>query len=231
MQSATVDTKPANIDGNQFLIPTMEMDAPKTLEINWMDKLDYRPPSRYCFPIRCLDDLPPTVACSQLAEQRILLSTETLTFEVAAEDDYGMRHIGVEWQGVDDLSNREGTVAAHGERLVLNGDPKQRRLKGEASLSCKLEKIERTSPTNSSLHRGPLSRRGRIYSVPYLIKVMSLTNMRNGSPNSCGDGRGKPTPSTMKSFDCWKGIASCGRLEPSQIDQPESRRAHGAAGD
>ena len=74
---------------------------------------------------------PPTVVCSQLNRQQVVMVDQVLSFEVTADDDFGLKEIGIQWQGLEDpLTNPK---PAAGETVIMQGSPEAAELAATAS--------------------------------------------------------------------------------------------------
>ena len=107
------------VDGSRIQAPPVDIVQGQTQEFRWTDVegLSAREPFR--LQIRAVDDRAPTVQCSQLATDQVILDEDPVRFEVAASDDFGVKQIGVEWMGVDDPHGT--STPPQGEYLLAAG--------------------------------------------------------------------------------------------------------------
>ena len=60
------------------------------------------------------EDEAPSLSCEDLPRQKVVLDTELLSFKVRAQDDFGIKQIGIDWQGVDSpIVSTPGQGRAH----------------------------------------------------------------------------------------------------------------------
>ncbi|MEQ1826720.1 MAG: hypothetical protein ABL921_12275 [Pirellula sp.] len=171
IESASLNGVPMQVQADFIHSVPMEVQEPMDLQWTWRDQFGLEPSKPTRLRVRALEDQPPIVSCSNLSDQMILLSTELLKFDVSAEDDFGLKHIGLEWQGIaDTLQNPE---PAHGHRIAVSGSPEQRRLSGLSTLSCQAESILPQTLQLRAFAEDFMSGRGRVYSATYLVKVLS----------------------------------------------------------
>ncbi len=108
-----------NVHGEQLVTPTLEVADAATQEFRWTDIEGLSAKSPFQLRVRAIDDRPPAIQCSELVTDKVILDEQTLSFEVAASDDYGVRTVGVEWIGVADP--RRNPDPQQGEYLLAGG--------------------------------------------------------------------------------------------------------------
>ncbi len=112
-----------------FLIQRGSVEVP----IQWTDTHGLAGGSGFNVRIDSQPDMPPTCYIQGIERQVVILPDETIEFEVLGEDDFGVRKIGLEWQG-SFTRPTEGEPAA-GEMRLSAGGPERRRLLHEAAFS------------------------------------------------------------------------------------------------
>ena len=171
LQSATWDGEELPIVDAGIRIPKQRIDESLNMLLDWRDVHGLKAAAPMQIRLRVASDRSPTVACSKLPEVPVWLATDTLRFEVSAEDDYGLKHIGIEWMGVKDSVSNANPI--RGERMVVAGSSKQKQLGGGATFSCDTEKVPPQLLQIRAFTEDYLPGRERVYSVPYLIQMMS----------------------------------------------------------
>ena len=159
-----------SVDGDSFMTESMPFAESSQLELDWKDTHGLSGSKKSQFMLRGIDDFAPVVSCSGLPDPLVLLHSELLTFQVNASDDFGLKHIGIEWSSA---SSDETTAPVKGERLVIAGNSTATKLSGLATLSCKNENIVPQRLQIRAFTEDLKPDRGRIYSVPYVIHIMS----------------------------------------------------------
>ncbi|MFM8414714.1 MAG: proline-rich domain-containing protein [Planctomycetota bacterium] len=123
LESATVDGAPVEPVGTTVRTAPREAAAESVLEIAWRDRHGLAGAKPLTLSILPRSDEPPTVVALDLPANRdILLDTDTLRFRVAVRDDFGIRRVGLEWEGLADASAGEDPAArTRGERVLKAG--------------------------------------------------------------------------------------------------------------
>lgn len=90
------------------------------LEMNWTDYHGLKSLDPFCVSIQPVTDEAPSVAVQELPRQLVVLDSEQLNFQIMAADDYGIKQVGLSWQGVDP----DATVTvAQGQKALFSGAP------------------------------------------------------------------------------------------------------------
>jgi hypothetical protein len=140
LAEATVDGQRLPTRGAQIVAPSTRVDESQTHELRWRDELGLTCSSPFTLSIEGRDDEKPAVVCENFPRRKVVLDTESLNFVVRAVDDFGIKQVGMEWQGfTDDGAN---TTPTKGERLLAAGDHEMERLEATGAFSAKALGIE-----------------------------------------------------------------------------------------
>lgn len=121
LKSAKVNGNDANVSGSVLNVPVVAVDETPILELEWFDSLGLSAKSPLQLKLRTVADEAPSIHCRDLEQQRVLMERDVLTFSLDASDDYGIKRVGMTWQGKP--APGSAATAAQGEKLVMAGDP------------------------------------------------------------------------------------------------------------
>jgi len=171
LDGATLDgvVQPAN--GNSILTAEQFVNESTTHELTWQDNLGLSGKKPLVISVRALEDESPSITCSDLAFEQVILDEDVLTFEIKATDDYGVQVVGMEWAGIGDAYRNPNPV--QGEKLLMAGEPEKREVPVSATFSAKREGIPPQSLRLRMYTVDYLPDRKRIYSPTYTIHVLS----------------------------------------------------------
>ena len=161
----------ARVSGNEF------QSAPRLFEENgkwtlaWQDEYGLSGRETFDLEVRVRADEAPLVSCLDLGAARVVLDSETLEFQVRATDDFGVKMIGLEWNGVaDEVSNPN---PAKGEFILTSCEPTEDEIEVPASFT----------PTRLGISPQPIQLRAftvdylpgreRVYSRPHTLYVLN----------------------------------------------------------
>ena len=99
-----------------------------------------------------------------------MLDSELLSFKIQAQDDFGVRRVGLEWQGVDDPV---ASKPAKGERILGAGGQDKEALELAGTFSAKSLGIEPQPVQVRVFVEDYLPGRPRVYSPPYTFYVLN----------------------------------------------------------
>jgi len=124
LAAATVDGQPVEPAGDVLRTPARPATAAETVTLTWRDGHGLDGSRPLVLSIAPKPDEPPTVVPLDLPPNRdVLLDTDTLRFRVDVRDDFGIRRVGLEWEGLAEWSTGSDDPAARtrGERLLKQG--------------------------------------------------------------------------------------------------------------
>jgi hypothetical protein len=174
LATASVDGAALAPDGDTVTIPPRTVVDESTVSLTWQDihGLDGARPLVLSIQPRA-DEPPAVVALDIPASRDMLLNTDTLRFRVAARDDFGIRRVGIEWEGVDDWSvATDPALKCQGERLITLGGPDLDSLEAAATFCPDALGIAPQPILLRAFAEDYKPGRKRAYSSPMLIYVV-----------------------------------------------------------
>ena len=133
LSEATLNDRPQRVDGARVTTEpistvggvsgeTPKQKHPDTeLQLAWRDRFGLAAREPQVIRLEVQEDESPTVSFNKLQNNRVVLSSEVLTFEIQAADDFGVKRVGLEWEGIGNpIHNPEPTS---GEKTVSSGTP------------------------------------------------------------------------------------------------------------
>ncbi len=168
---ATLNGNKQTIRGSKLVTDSILVDSDKSPKLWWRDSLLLSAKEPFTVSMTALEDEAPAVTGTQLARAQVVLDEEVLTFKVNADDDYGVKVVGIEWAGIDDPVNNPHP--AKGEKLISAGGPQQRDIEIDATFSPKREGIPPQTLEVRLFATDYLPGRERVYSPTYIMHVLS----------------------------------------------------------
>ncbi len=139
--------------------------------LKWTDKHGLVPLNPFILKVNAVEDSPPVIGCELLDQKRVILAHDTIRFDMNVSDDFGVKKVGIEWQGIPDpLRNPDPAV---GERTVFSGDPEETSVNGIATFSADTEGLKPQSFKIRIFAEDYLPDRERTYSAVYTVHVLS----------------------------------------------------------
>ncbi len=139
LSEATLNNRPQKVDGANVITEPISVEKTTEMQLTWKDRYGLEASEPQKLQIEVQDDAEPTVAITKLKNNQVVLSTEVLTFEIQAEDDFGVKKVGLEWEGIENpIQNPQPDI---GEKTVSSGTPNSESLFVPATFSVERENI------------------------------------------------------------------------------------------
>ena len=176
--SANPDTIPPprqltlKVDGRKITTPGIKIaNHPLLIPMRWTDIYGLKADSPLKLRIETSQDQLPSTYIRGVERQHIMLAEETISFEVIAEDDYGLKSCGISWQG--EFTKPTGGTPAKGELTLAQGSSTQTLLKKSFSFSPANLNIAPQKLILRSWTEDFKPGRGRIYSEPLTLYILT----------------------------------------------------------
>lgn len=168
LASATINGQDRQTDASQFSTEPITIDEQAVVEMQWQDEFGLSGQAPFELTIEAVDDEPPMLVCENLPRRKVLLDSEVLTFQVRAHDDFGIKQVGIEWNGLDETM----VSPASGEKVIGAGDHSAESLLLAATFSAAEEQISPQPIAVRVFVEDYLPGRERIYSPTCLFNVL-----------------------------------------------------------
>jgi hypothetical protein len=172
LAEATVNGERSGVElaGERLKSPPVLVEDAASQEFRWTDIEGLSAKSPFTLRIRAIDDRAPAIQCSQLTTDKVILDEETLSFDVAASDDFGVRAVGVEWEGIEDP--HRNPEPQHGEYLLAGGAHQRMTVSAKGAFSPKRLGVEPQPIHLRVFAEDYLPGRPRVYSPIYRLYVL-----------------------------------------------------------
>jgi hypothetical protein len=219
--AAGVDGRPQTPEGAVIHSPLLAVDGPRKVEFQWHDEYGLAGKEPFILTITACDDEAPMLACEDLPRAKVVLDSEQLNFRVTAEDDFGVKQVGIEWNGADPAA--VATPAA-GERILSAGGFEKLALEAVGTFSAQSLGIEPQPVRLRVFAEDYLPGRPRVYSPNYTLYVLNaeqhaiwITEQLNKWHRQALEVRDRE----MQLHETNKQLRS---LSPEELDRPDTRR-------
>ncbi len=216
-----VDGKSIAPSGATTTSPETVVTATGRMEFAWRDEFGLAGKAPFSLNILAREDEPPALTCEDLPRQKVVLDSETLSFKVRAQDDFGVKRVGFEWQGVYDPVSRS---PATGERTLAAGGFDKELMQVAGTFSAKKLGIEPQQINVRVFVEDYFPGRGRVFSPTYTFYILNaeqhaiwLTEQLSKWHRQSLEVRDRE----MQLFETNKQLRA---LPSEELDQPETRR-------
>ncbi|HET6424464.1 MAG TPA: hypothetical protein VFG20_12320 [Planctomycetaceae bacterium] len=170
LAGATVDGAAVATDDKKLTSAPMPVAESRKLQFEWKDEFGLQGQEPFTVSLNAREDEAPSLATEDMPRQRIVLESETLQFKVRAQDDFGVKIVGIEWHGLDSTAV---TKPAKGEQLLAAGGSDKENLELAGTFCAKTLGIE-AQPLNVRIFAEDYKpSRERSYSANYVLYVLT----------------------------------------------------------
>ena len=171
LSEATLNNRPQKVDGANVITEPISVEKTTEMQLTWRDRfgLDASEPQVLQFDVH--DDAEPTIAITKLKNNQVVLSTEVLTFEIQSEDDFGVKQVGLEWEGIENpIQNPQPAI---GDKTVSSGTPTSETLNVPATFSVERENVPPQSLRLRAYAEDYFPNRERVRSPQIVLHVLN----------------------------------------------------------
>ena len=221
--SATVDGASTPINGTQIFARPGVLSESRVLELQWQDAMGLTAKTPMNLKLRCAPDEAPSLTCRDMQQQRVIMVKDVLTFEVDAEDDYGIRTVGMQWTGTP--AETSAATAATGEKVVFAGNPEAGTVDAvTATFSPARAGIEPQTIELRLYVEDYLPGRERIFSPAYKVFVLSEDEHAIWMTRRLDDWFKQSLETYEQEQQLYKRNLQIRNMDVAELDRPETRR-------
>lgn len=171
LSEATLNERPQKIEGTKITTEPISVEKTTEMELTWRDQYGLTANEPQVVQFELQEDAVPTIAITKLKNNQVVLSTEVLTFEIQSADDFGVKQVGIEWEGIENpLQNPEPAI---GEKTVSAGSPISESLIVPATFSVERENVPPQSLRLRAFAEDYFPNRERVRSPQIVLHVLS----------------------------------------------------------
>ena len=216
--ASTIDPKSlsASVSG-----PAITIDAPRKVLFQWKDEFGLTGKEPLTLSINAREDEAPSLSCEDLPRQKVIIDSETLSFKVRAQDDFGIKVVGIEWHGADKTA---ASKVAKGERILAAGGSDKDLMEIAGTFCPKTLEIE-PQPLNVRLFvEDYFPGRSRTYSTPYVLYVLSAEQHSIWLTEQLSKWHRQSLEVRDREMQLYNANQQLRMLNDEELDQPENRR-------
>ncbi len=171
LAEATLNDLPQHVEGTRITTAPITVDTTTEAHLTWRDQFGLSASEPQVLRFEAVNDAAPTVALNKLKNNQVVITEEVLTFEIQASDDFGVKKIGLAWEGIPNpVHNPEPT---NGEKTVSAGTPTADSLVVAATFAPTRENVRPQSLRLRAYTEDYLPDRERVYSPPLVLHVLT----------------------------------------------------------
>lgn len=173
LASAQVDGSDAAIAKDTVTTNPIPVDESRKLTLAWSDANGLSGREPFALSIVAREDEAPVLAHEGLTREKIVIDIETITFKVHAQDDFGVRRVGIEWRSAADEGQADAVSNTAGEQLLAAGAGDKDSIDLSGTFCAKTLGIEPQTLEVRLFVEDYMPGRPRVYSSPFTMHVLS----------------------------------------------------------
>ena len=221
LASAQFDGKPLTPNCEKVVSPSISVDESRKVEFTWRDQHDLAGKEPFTLTINSREDEAPSISCEDLPRQRVVLDSEALNFKVRAQDDFGVKQVGIDWQGIDTTNFKD---PAKGERILAAGGTDKEMFELAGTFSASSLGIEPQPIQVRLFVEDYFPGRERVYSPVYTFYVLNAEQHAIWVTEMLSKWHRQSLEVRDKEMALHEANKSLREMSPSELDQPENRK-------
>lgn len=167
-------------------------------------------------------DEAPELYAHQVDAKRMILEDEVVTFDVNANDDFGLREVGLEWR-LAESGETAGRNPA-GEKPVAAGGPEKTTVQARGTFSAKREGIAPGTYQVRAFANDFLPNRPRILSPAFVLHILSPQEHAKWLTEEFAKWFRNARETYEREQQLHESNLALRELSPEALDRPENRR-------
>jgi hypothetical protein len=221
LQTAQVDGQSVEPAGAALSSPPAKVEGSRKIEFRWQDQNGLAGKEPFVLAITGREDEAPSLSCEDLPRQKVVLDTEHLSFKVRAQDDFGIKEIGLDWQGVD---SPLVSTPAKGERMLSAGGNRAETLEINGTFSARALAIEPQCVQVRLFATDYFPGRTRVYSPTYTFYVLNAEQHAIWVTEQLSKWHRQSLEVRDKEMQLYETNKQIRALSAEELDRPETRR-------
>ena len=171
LAEATLNGRPQGVTGDRMITEPINIETATELQLTWRDRFGLVAREPQVLQLEAQEDEPPSISFSKLKNNQVLLSSEVLTFEIQSADDFGVKRVGLEWEGIGNVVHNPNPTS--GEKTVSAGTPTTDSMTVAATFSADREDVRPQSLRLRAFAEDYLPGRERVRSPSVVLHVLT----------------------------------------------------------
>jgi len=217
LASAQVDGQAQEVSGDKVTTDFTAVNADIEKKVMWKDKDGLEPREALILKLRAVDDDAPRLSARRETLEQVVLDSEVLSFDVDAQDDFGIQRVGLEWRSVNDDKTK-------GDKVAAAGEPEKKALEARATFCAERDGVAPQTLEIRAWADDFLPGRKRAYSAAFVVHVLNKTDHALWLTEQFG----KWLDAARESYEREQQLHATNKelreLDPAELDRPENRR-------
>jgi hypothetical protein len=221
LTEARVDGEPAVFAGATITSPAIDVDGPRRVEFQWKDEFGLAGKEPFSLSVAGQEDEAPSLFVEDLPRQKVVLESELLNFKIRALDDFGVKCVGMEWQGIENPIVKD---LAKGERILAAGGNDRESLDVSGTFSARTLGIEAQPIEIRLFVEDYFPDRERVYSAPHRLYVLTAEQHAIWITEQMSKWHRQSLEVRDREMQLFETNKQLRELSQEELDEPDTRR-------
>ena len=219
LKSAKVDDQATVIAGGKLVTDYLPVAESTEHTFDWKDVLGLGPREPLVLKVQAVEDESPAISARRETQEQVVLDTEVVAFDLAVQDDFGIRQVGLEWSPIQNANE-----AAKDGKITAAGAPDMRSLETRATFSAAREGLKPQSLEIRAWAEDYLPGRERSYSAAFVLHVLNSTDHALWLTEQFGKWLDAARETYEREQQLHQTNKELRDLAATELDRPENRR-------
>jgi hypothetical protein len=221
LAGASVDGSARPPHGAKVTSPEFTVDGAQRIEFQWTDAFGLAGKEPFVVSLAGREDEAPSLIVEDLPRQKVVLDSEVLNFKIRARDDFGVKSVGIEWNGIESPVVKS---PAEGERMLAAGGNDKETLDVIGTFSAKQLGIEPQQVVVRVYAEDYLPGRERVYSAPHTFYVLTAEQHAIWITEKMSQWHRQALEVRDRELQLYETNKQIRELSQDELDQPDTRR-------
>mgnify|MGYP000957076330 CR=1 FL=1 len=223
LASAEGGGEPARIEGSAFSSAPFRVETPQTRTYAWKDVHGLEAKRPLELNLTPVSDQAPELYAHQVEPKRMVLEDEVVAFDIRANDDFGLREVGLEWRPAAS-SGGEATEALPGEKPISAGAPEKTSIQTRGTFSAKREGIHPGTYQVRAFAADFFPNRQRVFSPAFVLHILSPQEHARWLTEEFSKWFRNARETYEREQQLHESNLALRELSAEELDRPENRR-------
>lgn len=222
LAAAELDGKGQKVEGAKIITDYLPITADVERKFTWKDADGLTPRDPLVLKVRAVEDETPKILARRESLEQVVLESEVVTFDLTANDDFGVKRVGLEWTG--SLKKEDGQTPIAGEKVAAGGEPEKRELAVRATFCAQREGVAPQTLEVRAWTDDYLPGRERARSAAFVLHVLNKTDHALWLTEQFGKWLEVAKESYEREQQLHQTNNELRGLGAAELDRPENRR-------
>lgn len=222
LAAAAADGNALRVEGETFATDPIEVETGIERSFTWRDIHGLEAKSPLRLRLEPVPDGAPELFAHLVEPKRMVLEDEVVSFDLRADDDYGLREVGLEWRTA--RADEDPASAIEGEKPVATGAPEKTSLQVRGTFSARREGIPPGVYEVRAFANDFLPGRERVRSPGFVIQIASPSEHARWLTQEFAKWFRGARETYEREQRLHESNLALRALTPDELDLPENRR-------